>query len=147
MASCWHDILAVVRVTSFLLFTETKAKFHSVKTCPGMMQLSCNYESIIPVLHMCSCLQARICQRSSRALFHSLLNTYWWIVITWMISDTDSSRFPLWRISLKALTIMFVIDFIKATHFHKLVSCLLSPSFSLTMDDGWDRWTVKGKKI
>jgi len=42
---------------------------------------------------MCTCLQARIYQRASLALFHSLLNTYLWTVLTWTLSDTDSSKF------------------------------------------------------
>ena len=40
----------IVRVTSFMLFTQTLVEFHTVKTCPGVMQWSLtDYELVIVV--------------------------------------------------------------------------------------------------
>jgi len=73
----------VVRVTSFMLFTQTMVDFHTVKTCPGARQWSLtDYELVILALCTCTCLQAKIYQHVSFAVFHSLLITYFWNVPT-----------------------------------------------------------------
>jgi len=80
----WQDIwdwCEPVRVTSYMLFTQTLVEFHTVKTCLGTMQLLLiDYELVILALRTCTCLQAKICQHVSFAVFHSLLITYFWNV-------------------------------------------------------------------
>jgi len=54
-----------------------------VKTCPGAVQWSLtDYELVILALRTCTCLQAKIYQHVSFAVFHSLLITYFWNVPT-----------------------------------------------------------------
>ena len=64
-------------------FLVTLVEFHTVKTCPGAMQSSLtDYELVILALRTCTCLQAKIYQHVSFAVFHSLLITYFWNVAT-----------------------------------------------------------------
>jgi len=66
-----------------MLFTQTLVEFHTVKTCLGTMQLLLtDYELVILALRTYTCLQAKIYQCVSFALFHSLLITYFWNVPT-----------------------------------------------------------------
>ena len=56
-----------------MLFTQTLVEFHTVKTYPGAMQWSLtDYELVILALRTCTCLQAKIYQHVSFAVFHSL---------------------------------------------------------------------------
>jgi len=51
----------VVRVTSFMLFTQTLVEFHTVKTYPGAMQWSLSdYELVILALLTGTFLQVKI---------------------------------------------------------------------------------------
>jgi len=95
----------VVRGTSFMLFTQTLVEFHTVKTCPGARQWSLtDYELVILALRTCTCLHPKIYQHVSFAIFHSLLITYFWNVLTWTLPGNDSSGSRPLRISLIELT-------------------------------------------
>ena len=65
-----------------MLSTQTLVEFHTVKTCLGTMQLLLtDYELVILALRAHTCLQAKIYQCVSFALFHSQLITYIIIII------------------------------------------------------------------
>jgi len=110
----------VVRVTSFMLFTQTLVEFHTVKTCPGAMQWSLtDYDSnCLTHLHLLTGEDLPTCQFCSLPLTvnHILLECASWNTIRQRLFRVSSIKDLFYSIDNQ-----IIIDFIKETHFYALV--------------------------
>jgi len=86
-----------------------------------MLWSSTDYELVILALRTCTCLQAKIYQHVSFAVFHSLLITYFWNVPTLNTIRQRFFRVSSFKDLFDSIDKQIIIDFIKETHFYAVV--------------------------